>query len=199
MKSALAGTGLIVLVALAFALGLWMGHAERLKTSAALDAVNLAIAQIEIERDSLAKVASRSAARADTVYETRWLRARARIESLPVDVPVPYPVYVQDMNDADSTIEACQLARRDCAAQAAIDSALIDSLRSRGRLLERAAKGPRISIWGLAETDLDSRWYAGAELRARLPLLPLMGHLRATARLDSLAARDVRIGLQWRF
>lgn len=129
----------------------------------------------------------------DSLVDTLWLRARAQVESLPVDRPVPYPVYVRTVVAADTTINACTRTLHDCATLAATDSMLIDSLRAQVRDVKRLAQ-PRVQIWGYGENDLRGHWYGGVAVSAlRVPFLGIQGYARAETRLDSLAL-NARVG-----
>lgn len=143
------------------------------------------------QRDSLTRRLRGSVADADTVWTTHWLPARATVESLPVNVPVPYPVYLETVKAADTTINACRRVFPDCSAVVAVDSATIDTLRNRVKLLERQ---PPFRSWVYGASDLRGHLYAGAEATAKVPLLPVALYGRAETRLDSLAL-DLRAGV----
>lgn len=161
--------------------------ALRAKLAANQDSLKVA----QRQRYGLLKALAVSAANVKTVYDTRWLPAKAKVESLPVGVPVPYPVYVNTVHDADTTINACRRALHDCGAVVAADSAAIRAQQRRIDLLEHRREPFRPWVYGA--TDLRGHLYLGATAQGRVPLLPVVGYARAETRLDSLSV-DLRVG-----
>jgi hypothetical protein len=181
--------GWVAAVALVLVLIGQLGAEAHLRARVA--ARDSSIARLETQRDSALRQLVAAAAKVDTLVDSLWLPQRARVESLPVDRPVPYPVYVEAVAAADTTIRACRRALHDCAAVVHTDSLLIDSLHAQVRDLRRA---PALRRWVYAATD-GRRLYGGAEATWRPPLLPVTAYGRVELRADSLVRLDARVGL----
>lgn len=130
----------------------------------------------------------------DSLVDTLWLPTRARVESLPVDRPVPYPVYVETVRAADTTINACRRTLHDCATLAATDSVLIDTLHAQVADLVKALRGPPLRFLGYGASDLRGHLFVGAEGTWRPPLLPVTAYGRVESRVDSVAL-GLRVGV----
>ena len=179
--------------ALLAAVGLWLAaqlHVEtRLRDR--LAERERSIALLRERRDSLARRLATALPLVDTLIDSLWFQTQARVESLPVDRPVPYPVYVSTVAAADTTIRACRRVLHDCTALVRTDSLLIDSLTAQTRDLRR---GRPLRFLAYGASDLTGHLFAGVEGTARLPLLPITLYGRAEARVDSLTV-GLRVGV----
>lgn len=171
-------------LALLLGLILWGQLTAEAHLRARIASRDSSIAVLQGQREVLAGQLVLALAHADTVRDSVWMPVRTRVESLPVNVPVPYPVYVETVAAADTTIRACQRALHDCAAVTRLDSLLIDSLSAQVHDLRHI---PAFTRLGYVATDGQGRYYGGVEALWRPPLLPVTVYGRAEARLDSLA------------
>lgn len=98
------------------------------------------IDSLERRTDSL-----KAAYRRDTVRLTKWLTkwdtAKGRVDSIPVDRPVPYEVVRTVIVTADSTIAACRSALSTCETEKAALRATIGQWEGRFRDLKQREPG----------------------------------------------------------
>lgn len=149
------------------------------------------IASLTKRGDSLAAVVASSKAHADTLYETRWLPAKFRIDTLADTVKVPVETVREVVKDADATIQACRVTVSECVEHAKTETARADSLQAQVNDWKRVAHGPVIAFNGFGATDLRGHLFAGAEVKANILSLHIFG--RAETRLDSLGI-GLRVG-----
>lgn len=181
---------LVAAVLAALVLGQWGREARRTARIAALTAE---ARHLQVTADSLRLVVAGGTARVDTLIRDRWQPARLRVDTLSDTVPVPIEVVREVVAVADTTIRACRVTLAACALLAATERARADTLGQLAAQWRRAAAGPPLTLLGYGVSDLRGHWYAGAEVRLRLPL-GLRGYGRAEVRVDSLSPA-VRVGL----
>lgn len=189
-------TGLLLLLtAWAGAIFWWDAHQSgKLRQELAANQRSLDV--LTASRDSARNALAKQVPQLDSLIDTLWLPARAKVESLPVGVPVPYPVYVETVNAADTTIKACRATLSACERVADLERARADTLANRVKLLERGEPF-RLSAYG-AKGLFDGGWYTGAMATGRVPLLPVEGMAQLDVRVDSLALA-ARVGVVLRF
>lgn len=179
--------------ALLVGIGLWLAAQLRVESGLRdrLAQRERSIQLLQRSRDSVAHQLATELPRVDTLVDSLWFRTKAKVDSIPVDRPVPYPVYIATVAAADTTIRACQRVLHDCAQLAHTDSLLIDSLTAQTRDL---ARGRPLRFLAYGASDLRGHVFAGVEGTARLPLLPVTLYGRAEARVDSLTV-GLRVGV----
>lgn len=176
-------------------LGLGLLFAQRQHSSKLQDRIAVREQQIEVltkHGDSLAVLLDSLSAHADTLYETRWLPSKLRIDTLADTVKVPVEVVREVVKDADETIQACRVTVSECTKLAQTEKARADSLTQQVNDYKRLSHGPVIVFNGYAATDLQQHYYAGAEARMNVWMLHAFG--RVESRVDSVAPQ-YRVGV----
>ena len=149
------------------------------------------IAVLTSQADSLQHSLDTLAARADTLYTTRWLPSKLRIDTLQDTVKVPVEVVREVVRDADATIQACRVTVSECTKLAATEKARADSLDAQVKDWKRVSRGPLLTFAGYGASDLQGHLFVGAE--AHVNILHISAFGRIESQVDSLAP-TLRIG-----
>lgn len=165
-------------------------HDSKLKDRIAVREQQIAV--LTKHGDSLAVLLDSLSAHADTLYETRWLPSKLRIDTLADTVKVPVEVVREVVRDADETIQACRVTVSECTKLAQTEKARADSLTEQVKDYKRLSRGPLVAFNGYAATDLRQHYYAGAEARVNVWTLHAFG--RVESRVDSIAPQ-YRVGV----
>lgn len=130
----------------------------------------------------------------DTLIQTRWRAAVARVDTL--HDSVPYPVVRGIIAAGDTTIRACRATLSLCEQVAATERARAEALAAQAHDWQRVAQGPVLRAEGQVTTDPGTgHWYVSADAHVRLPILDATGYGRAELRLDSLSGISRRVGI----